>query len=190
VIAGAAERIGAVLAETSTLPADVGAAVITVASSHAADEQWKQFDAARIAATSPQANVRLLRALSMFPSEVLANQTLELMVGPTVRTQDAPYAIGAMATSRATGHVAWSFLKSNWAKLNDAFPDNSIPRMISPFSAQSSPEIAADIRSFFAPEAGHEVPQAKKQLQQMLERLEINVGLRSREATIAAPPTT
>jgi puromycin-sensitive aminopeptidase len=185
VIVGAAERIGAVLAETSDLPADVGAAVITIASSHGTDAQWQQFDAARIAASTPQANVRLLRALSMFPSETLAKQTLELMVGPTVRTQDAPYAIGAMATSRVTGPVAWGFLKSNWTKLNEAFPDNSIPRMISPFSAQSSSEIAADVRAFFAPGAGHEVPQAKKQLEQMLERLEINVGLRSRES--AAP---
>lgn len=189
IIAGAAERIGAVLTETSTLPADVGAAVITVASSHADDAQWPQFDAARLAATSPQATVRLLRALSMFPSKELAKQTLELMVGPTVRTQDAPYAIGVMATSRVAGPVAWSFLKSNWAKLNQVFPNNSIPGMISPFSAQSSPEIAADIRAFFAPGTGHEVPQAKKQLEQMLERLEINVNLRSREMTAAVPPS-
>jgi puromycin-sensitive aminopeptidase len=188
VIEGAVSRIDSVLAETSTLPADVGAAVVTIAASHGDPDRWKQFDSARLAATTPQTNVRLLRALGMFPSAELSNQALELMVGPTVRTQDAPYAIGGMAASRETGRLAWVFLRDNWTKLNQLFPDNSMPRMIASFSSLSEPETAAEIRAFFAPGAGHELAQAKKQLAQMLERLEINVGLRTREAAI--PGTT
>lgn len=184
-IAGAAERIDDVLNETSTLPADVGASVIAIQASHGDEQLWQRFHDARDKASSPQGNVRLLRALGMFPSESLVTRTLHLMTGPTVRTQDAPYSINMMIGSRFAGAHAWAYVRDNWAQLTKLFPDNSIPRMIATASNLSAPELAAEVRAFFAPSAGHDIPQAKKQLAQMLERLEISVALRQRESQLA-----
>lgn len=183
VVAAAAERIDDVLAETSQLPADVGASVLAIQAHHGDEGLWKRVHDARSKASSPQRSVRLLSALGMFPSEPLVLQTLDLMTGPSVKTQDAPYSINLMMSSRFSGSHAWAYVRDNWAELVKLFPDNSIPRMFASAATLSSPELAAEVKSFFAPGAGHDVPQAKKQLAQMLEQLEINVGLRTREHT-------
>ena len=62
--------------------------------------------------------------------------------------------------------------------INEAFPSNSIVRMLSGVRSLSKPELADDILAFFEE---HEVPQGALTLSQHLERLRINVSLRERE---------
>lgn len=185
-IAAAAERIDEVLDETSTLPPDVGAAAIAIQASQGDDQLWQRFQEARAKASSPQRSLRLLRALGMFPSDELIHKTLQLMTGASVRTQDAPFAIAMMMGTRSAAEPTWAYVRDNWTQLTTLFPNNTISRMVSTTSNLSSPDLADDVRRFFAPGAGHDIPQAKKQLAQMLERLEINVALRERESALPA----
>lgn len=185
VAAKAASAVSDVLADRSALPGDVGAAVLTVAAAHGDASLWAAFDAARSSAASPQAAVRLLRALGTFPGAAEVQASLALLLAGTVRSQDAPYAINMWLTSRTAGPMTWAFVRDNWDPIVAAFPDNGIPRMIETLGSLSTPESAAEITAFFGL-GGRDIPQGRKQLAQMLERLSMNVGLRSREHTLPA----
>ena len=78
------------------------------------------------------------------------------------------------------GPVAWQLIREKWANLNERFPQNSIPRMVSGVRALSTPELAADVEGFFAE---HQVPQGALTVAQHLEKLQVNVALREREGT-------
>jgi puromycin-sensitive aminopeptidase len=80
---------------------------------------------------------------------------------------------------RDCGEQAWRFVREHWDHANAAFPNPSIVRMIDPVKTLIEPEQEADVAAFFAE---HDIPQAAKTLQQVLERQRVNVALRGREA--------
>jgi len=73
----------------------------------------------------------------------------------------------------------WSFIRRHWDAANDAFPGNSIIRMVDPVRLLNTPEFEADAHAFFAE---HPIPQSAKTLDQVLERQRVNVALRVRES--------
>ena len=76
------------------------------------------------------------------------------------------------------------FVREHWDHANAAFPNASIVRMVDPVKTLTRPEQQADVAGFFAE---HDIPQAAKTLQQVLERQRVNVSLRQRAApTLAA----
>ncbi len=105
--------------------------------------------------------------------------TLGMCLIGEVRLQDAPYLIYACMTNRHHGPMAWEFVKSNWDEMLDANPENSIVRMVSGVQSLSKPDQAADIKHFFET---HSVPTGQLTLEQHLERLDVNVASRQREA--------
>ena len=70
-----------------------------------------------------------------------------------------------------------------WPQLVAHFPDNTIVRMVSSITTLTSPELVADVQSFFAE---HPIPQSAKTLEQLLERQRVNAHLRAREAASLA----
>jgi puromycin-sensitive aminopeptidase len=107
-------------------------------------------------------------------------RTLDFLVGPEVKTQDAPYALARCIANRDRGDQAWRFVREHWEHANAAFPNSSIVRMVDPVKLLIRPEQQVDVAGFFAE---HEIPQAAKTLQQVLERQQVNVALRAREAS-------
>ena len=107
------------------------------------------------------------------------SRTLEFLLSPDVRTQNAPYVLARCILNRDRGDQAWRFVRENWDHANAAFPDPSIVRMVDPVKTLIRPEQQIDVAGFFAE---HDIPQAAKTLQQVLERQRVNVALRSREA--------
>ena len=61
----------------------------------------------------------------------------------------------------------------------ERFPDNTHVRMLAGITTLSTHELAADVNEFFKT---HTVKQGQKTLDQHLERLEVNVRFRDREA--------
>jgi len=130
-------------------------------------------------ATTPQEQLRYLYALADFPDEDLMSRTLEFLLGPDVKSQNAPYALARCIMNRERGEQAWRFVREHWDHANAAFPNPSIVRMVDPVKTLTRPEQEADVAGFFAE---HDIPQAAKTLQQVLERQRVNVALRAREA--------
>ena len=128
---------------------------------------------------TPQEERRYMSLLASFPGEGEFQNTLEMCLNGEVRSQDAPYLAGGAMFNRHHGFTAWNFIKSHWDEMLEMYPDNSIVRMVSGIQALSKTEQAADVQEFFET---HSVPTGQLTLEQHLERLDVNVASRVREA--------
>ena len=128
---------------------------------------------------TPQEVRRYQNLLASFPGSDQMSTTLGMSLDGTVRTQDAPYLVSQCLRNRRCGEQAWRFVRDNWAAMLEAYPNNAIVRMLDGVKALSVPDVAGDVAAFFN---NHEVPQGELTLRQHLERLQVNVALREREA--------
>ena len=80
--------------------------------------------------------------------------------------------------NRFVDRYVWAYIRDNWDDLDNRFPSNSIPRMLSGITALDEPDLVDEVADFLA---DHPTPQAGKQVEQHLERQAINARLRSRE---------
>ena len=69
----------------------------------------------------------------------------------------------------------------DWDGVLAAMPGMTRPRVVEGLSALSQPEVANDVKGFFAE---HPIPEAARPLQQNLEKLDANVALRERETPV------
>jgi aminopeptidase N len=129
-------------------------------------------------ATTPQEQLRHLNALAGFDSESLVLRTCALAMTPDVKTQNAPFLLRLCIGNRHHGTAAWTFVRQHWDEANKAFPRNTIVRMVGSITTLTDPQVAADVRAFFAE---HPIEQAAKTLEQLLERLQVNTALKARE---------
>jgi puromycin-sensitive aminopeptidase len=151
--------------------------VIAVTGGH---EEFDGFLERFRSAATPQEEIRYLYALAEFDDDGLVDRVLAMCLSGEIRTQNAPYLLGRLLSHRTQGPRAWAFIRDNWDALGEAFPSNSIVRMLEGIRSLSHPADADSVFAFFTT---HEVPQGDKQLAQHLERLEVNVAFRLRETT-------
>ncbi len=157
----------------------LAAAALSVVAAHgdAEDFAWvrRRFETA----SDPQTEQRHLAALADFRDEKLVRTVLEGTLDGSVRTQDGPYLVRRALVNFRCGPEAWDFLSGNWDRLLGVFPTNSPARMLEGVTALDRAELAARVHAFLAM---HPLPQGAKQVAQHLERLDINVALRTRES--------
>ena len=168
------------LRDAGSVEPNMAAAVTGVVASKGDTAQYDLFLEKYRNPSTPQEERRYQSALSAFPGEAEMKRTLAMTLDGTVRTQDAPYLLAVCMRNKYQGHLAWDFVKENWDKINEAFPSNSIVRMLSGVTSLSQDEQAADVLAFFE---NHDVPQGQLTLQQTLEKLGVNVAFREREST-------
>lgn len=164
--------------DRATLDADLVPAVVSITAYHGEGKAYDNFLALSKAATSPQEVQRFLFALARFRDKALLKRTIDACLSDDVRTQDAPYLFAALMSNEEAGSDAWRFLKENWQTMVDRYPENGVVRMVSAVSSLDKPELANDVRSFFA---AHPVKSGEMAVAQALEQLDINVKLRERE---------
>ena len=179
----AVSRLEAALRGDASVDPDVLPAVVSIGAHTGDAARYNQYVATRASAPTPQQEQRLLRALGMFRDPTLVQRTLAASLTDDMRTQDAPYVIAAMLAHAANGPATWGFVRDNWAAITDRFPDNAIPRMLEGVVGLSTTALADEINAFFAPAAGHDLPQGAKQLSQHLERLAVHRAFRARESS-------
>ncbi|HWP56833.1 MAG TPA: M1 family metallopeptidase [Candidatus Acidoferrales bacterium] len=152
-------------------------ALVTIVAYTGAESEYDNFCSNFKSARTPQEEQRYLFALASFRKPSLIRRTLELTIGGEVRTQNAPYLMRALLLNIDGREIAWSFMKEHWEEMIKKYPDNSIPRMCEGIIGLVTPELEADVRSFFA---GHPVKQGTRQIEQHLERLRIAVACKER----------
>jgi puromycin-sensitive aminopeptidase len=172
--AEAGARIGDVLARRSTVPPDVEPAVIAVAAAAGDAARYDEYLAA-VAANDDafQFARRVQFALGRFRDPALVIRTLEMSFTDRVRTQDAPFLLGLMLANRENGTETWRFLASRWSDVEARFMTSTISRMLESVSALSTPELTAEIDTFFATGPGAAVLERQKPIARNLERLRI-----------------
>ncbi len=155
------------------------AAAVRIVAAHGDRADFDRFLATSRAATTPQEELRYLSALADFDDADLVRELLVMTLTDDVRSQDAPYLIRRALLNRDHGRLAWFFVQDEWARMIARFPVNSIPRMLEGIRVLSAPSIAPMVFAFFETA---EVPVGDQIVAQHLERLEVNVALREREA--------
>ncbi|MBU6328553.1 MAG: M1 family metallopeptidase [Acidobacteria bacterium] len=155
------------------------AAAITIVAASGTVTEFDEFVVRMREADTPQEQLRHLAALADFPDADLLRRLLAMSITDAIRTQDAPAVLRRALTNRHHGDLAWFFVVAEWDTINRRFPSNSIARLLEGIRSISDPGLAHEVLSFFET---HEVPQGDKILAQHLERLEVSVALRTREA--------
>ena len=168
-----------VRADGTSVEANVAAAVVRATAALATDEDLDQLIEGFREGATPQEEQRYLYALADVRQADHMDRVLELAMTPEVRTQNAPFLIGACIANRDHGDRAWAVVEQRWDEMNERFPSNSIVRMLHGIRTVSDPTLSGAIEAFLA---DHPVPQAKQTLLQHLERMRVSVALRQREA--------
>ncbi|MFN8052369.1 MAG: M1 family aminopeptidase [Acidimicrobiales bacterium] len=185
-LGGTIGRIAWVIDEARTLFAglpesisgdpELSAAVLDVVAANGTEADFEALLAMFRDASTPQEELRALSALAQFPDESLTLRLCE-MCATEVRTQNAPFTLAQAMGNPQGGAATWRFVSSRWDELVARFPSSTIIRMASGVRAFSEPGTAADVLAFFA---DHPVPQATLTLEQILERVRVNVATRGR----------
>ena len=170
------------VAHTATADPAMAAAAVNVVAAHGDEGDFEVFLGRFREAVSPQEELRYLYALADFDDPDLVRRLLAMTLDE-VRTQNAPLLLRRALTNRHHGPLAWFFVTEEWRTINDRLPSNSIARLLEGIRSLSQPEVAPTVFAFFEE---HTVPQGDKILAQHLERLEVNVALRDREAAAFA----
>ncbi len=121
--------------------------------------------------------MRYLFALTHSPDPATLLRTLDLALTLEVRTQDAPFLISAVMQNRHGARVAWEWLEQHWVELGARFPASQLARAFEGITSALDPALASAIHRFCA---SHDVPLAGPRLDQLLERMDINVALAAR----------
>ncbi|HET6811532.1 MAG TPA: M1 family metallopeptidase [Acidimicrobiales bacterium] len=175
--ARAAELHEKVLSDRTAVDPDMVGAIVSVIAYWGGPAEYEVFlDRFRNPAT-PQDEVRYLYALGAFRDEALVRRTLDMALDE-VRTQNAAFLISILLANRVGGPLAWRFVVENWDRLVERLPQNSIVRSLEGLTTLCTSEQAAEIHAFFD---AHPIRSGQRTLDQILERLDVNVAFANRE---------
>src|SRR5579875_2554059 len=156
-------------------------AIIGIVAYTGGESDYKEFKERFKTARTPQDEHRYLYALADFRQPQLLRDAMEMTLNGEVRTQNAPYLMMELLMNTECRYEAWNFLKKNWDKMIEKYPENAIPRMCGGVTSLVDQE--SDVDQFFKT---HKVKQGGKTIEQHLERLRVAVAFKKRE--IAAAP--
>jgi puromycin-sensitive aminopeptidase len=153
-------------------PADLLTPIVSVIAWTGSPEEYQMFwDHIRNAAT-PQDEVRYLFRLPLFPSEPLLLRTLDATLDE-IRAQNGAFTIAFALTNRVGGRAAWRWLTEHWDDVLKRLPDNSRGRMLEGIVRLTDEDMLAETAAFLA---DHPLPNARKQVEQLLERQRVNAA--------------
>ncbi|MDQ1520063.1 MAG: tricorn protease interacting factor [Actinomycetota bacterium] len=178
-IARAREVHAQALAGSGDVDADVVAACISIVSHHGTDDDFDTFVERYKRAATPQEQLRYLYSLGQFPTEPLVHRALVLATSDEVRTQNAPFLLQRAIRNRDHGPYAWAFVRDNWDALVERFPPNLVVRMVEGVQWLLDDAVARDVEQFLD---AHPFAQGERTIRQHVERLQVNVAARQREA--------
>ncbi|TKB94604.1 MAG: hypothetical protein E8D41_03375 [Nitrospira sp.] len=140
--------------------------------------RYEEFDERFRTAVTPQEERRYLFSLAAFQPKALVERTLARTISGEIRSQDAPFLVSAMLGNVDGRELAWTFLKTNWEKMDRIFPKQGLRRMCGGIVSLATPELERDVRDFFMT---RKIDLGGKTLDQYLEQLRISVTVKERD---------
>ncbi len=168
------------LAEDGTVPlqADTAAAVLDIVAAAGGRVEFDAYLARYRSPATPQEENRYLYALASFDDPELAHRAFDLALHE-VRTQNAPFVLQSLVANRRTGPAVWQWITDDWDDVVERFPANIVPRMLDGVRTLCNPPSLADEVIAFV--EGHPLPSGGRTVEQILERLAVNVAFGQRE---------
>nr|MDQ2729199.1 ERAP1-like C-terminal domain-containing protein [Actinomycetota bacterium] len=179
----AARRHEDLMAGRGGLAADVVTATVNVVAAAGGREAYATVLDRYRAATNPQEKMRYLNALGAFEATELLARSLELCLSDEVRNQDGPFLVGSIMAARSGSALAWDWLETHWDRLIERFPSNLLIRMLEGITGLVDPALAGRAHAFLD---AHESPVAGPRLDQLEERMDVNVAFGQRLGTTLA----
>jgi len=175
VIAKAKEMYAAWKVDPTSVDSNVFSAMVYVLAESGDEELYKEFNALRLKAPTPQDTERFMYALTSFTPKELVAANIALALSGELRVQDGAYFLASLLGNEDGAQAAWDAIKANWEKINTMWPAHSVSAIFGYLSSLDSVEQEVDVKAFFA---AHPVEGGQMKLTQGLEKLRINVLLR------------
>lgn len=148
------------------------------------ETEWSQIADQYRHNDNPQEKLRFLYALAETSREELAQRTLALAGSDEVRAQDAPFLLGAVLAHPGSTRAAWAWIESNWQLLTRRFTPQLTLRVFEALQSVGDAEVSEQVHEFCARQ---DLKFSGPRLNQILERLDVNVALAARlKTTLAA----
>ena len=174
-------------AGTTSLHPDTESAVLDIVASRGGVDVYEAFLARYRSPANPQEENRYLYALASFDDPALAARTFELAM-TEVRTQNAPFVLQSLVANRVTGPAIWQRITEEWDAVVAKFPSNILPRMLDGVRGLCTPpELARQVTEFVET---HPLAAGGRTVEQILERLAVNVAFGEREGSRLAATLT
>ncbi|MDH5669143.1 MAG: M1 family metallopeptidase, partial [Nitrospira sp.] len=167
--------------DQSTVDPNIVPAIVTILAHTGNEARYEEFSERAKHATTPQEERRYLFSLAAFRSPALLERTLARTIDGGIRTQDAPFVVGASLGNVSGRETAWEFAKQNWDQMDKLFPKQGLRRMCGGIVHLATPELEQDVRTFFA---SRQNDLGGKTLDQYLEQLRIAVAFKERNGAV------
>jgi len=172
-------RHAAFLSGGATLDPDLVPAVVAVTAAAGGEVEFDAFLARHRKPANPQEEVRYLYALAGFEQPQLAERAFTIAV-TEARTQNGPFLVHGLLAQRANGPQMWRLLRDQWDELQARFPSNIFPRMLDSVKLLCrDPALGGEVRDFLS---AHPLPSGQRTVDQVVERLGVNMALAGRLA--------
>ena len=157
--------------------AELRSAAVKIVAANGTDDDFATFRSGFETASTPQDEIRNLYALPAFPSSTHIDTVVSMALDGSIRTQNAPFVLAQALMSRDHGAATWDRISRSWDDVNEQFPSNTIVRMLTGIRWLTNEDTRTLVRDFFT---DREIPQGQKQLDQHLERLDVNAAFQTR----------
>ena len=175
----AAEYFDKWKADESTVEPNLVPSLVGILAYIGDEKRYEEFFELSKKAKTPQETLRFLFALARFRDSKLLDKTIAKCLSEDVRSQDAPFLFAQLLRNDDAAPAAWKFLKENFPKMAEAYPDSGVVRMCGAAESLDTPELAAEVKEFFSET---KVKSGDMAVKQMLEQLDINVQLRAEQS--------
>jgi aminopeptidase N len=180
VIAKAREVVLSELAKPGSVEPTLLNAAVTVAAHGGDAGLYEKYLARSRSASDPEEHYRYMYALASFSDPVLVRRTMEYILGPEVRNQDAKLFIARLIGNEDARPLAWQLLQERWnglQKKTGEFVGNTV--IVGALGSFCDARTLAQVRQFFGV---HKVPDAERTLQQAIERISACVARSSAQS--------
>ncbi len=168
-INAARRLVGRELASPGSLDANLLNEVVKVAALGGDATLYDKYLARSKQAVDPEEHYRYLYALASFNDPALVRRTVDYILSPDVRSQDAAIFLARLLVNPDTQALAWDLLRARWddfqKKTGQVF---AAPGVASSLGSFCDSRRATEVQQFFAE---HKVPGAERTLQQAVERI-------------------
>ena len=162
------------------LDPEMATSALAVYARQGGPDEYQTLWATYQSSTTPLDQLRYLRSVAGVGSEEQALSTLDKVLEGDIRTQDGFWVFARLLMGKS-GPAVWAGARTRWDEVLEVMPGMTRLRVVEGISALSEPEVAADLKAFFAE---HPIPEATRAVAQNLEKLEANVQLRQRETPV------
>jgi puromycin-sensitive aminopeptidase len=184
IAAEAGRRFADLTAGSASLAPDLVGVTASIVVSTGSEKEWSKVLDMYRSSSNPQEKMRYLDALTEARQPGLRLRTLDLCLSEQVRTQDAPFVIRDVLAGRGAGAATWGWIEEHWTDLITRFPASLLSRSLEGLVSITDPALAQRVTSFCNE---RDVPMAGPRLDQILERMRVNVALAGRlRGTFAA----